>query len=197
IAAVLAAAVLLAVAHLLTTLWLLIAALLLALFAYFFHLQPQVAHNYRMLEFHERNLARASGVAVQSGRTGLEPGQERRIADHLYVRDLNILGPDSLFGLLATVRTSLGERGLADYLLRPTTHAESIERQQAVQELLPHTGLRERIAMLGNTRIQQISAALVDEWLDAQPPSIHPAFRVALLATVGLNLLLLFADIRH
>jgi len=197
IAAVLAAAVLLAVAHLLTTLWLLIAAALLALFAYFFHLQPQVAHNYRLLEFHERNLARASGVAVQSDRTGLEPGQERRIADHLYVRDLNILGPDSLFGLLATVRTSLGERGLADYLLRPATHAESVERQQAIQELLPQANLREQIAMLGNSRFKQVSTSIIDEWLASQPPAIPPGFRTALCVTVVLNVLLLLAGIRH
>ena len=199
IAVVLVAAVLLGIAHLLPTLSLLIAtaAALLALAAYFFHLQPLVAHNYRLLEFHERNLARASGAQAQSGRTGLEPGQDRRTADHLYERDLNILGPDSLFGLLATVRTSLGERGLADYLLRPATYSETTERQEAVRELLPYANLREQIAMLGNSRFKQVSTSIIDEWLDSQPPAIPPGFRIALCVTVVLNLLLLLAGIQH
>ena len=173
------------------------AAALIADLAWFFRLQAALAYHHRLLEFDQRNLARADGTQVQSGRTGLEPGQERRIADHLYERDLNILGPDSLFGLLATMRTSLGERGLADCLLRPATHTESVERQQAVQELLPYTGLREQIAMLGKTRFQQVSTAIIDEWLDAEPPQIHPGYRVALFAMVGINLLLLLAGIRH
>src|SRR6185312_15589481 len=199
IAAVLVATVVLNFSHLLPAFWLLSAsaAMVLALFVYFLHLQALIAHHHRLLEFRQRNLARSDGTQVQSGRTGLEPGHGLRTPGHLYDHDLNILGPDSLFGLLATVRTSLGERGLAAYLLHPAAHTESIERQQAVQELLPRTGLREHIAMLGNTRFQQISAALVDEWLNAEPPEIHPAFRIALLATVGLNLLLLFAGIRH
>ncbi|HWB32262.1 MAG TPA: hypothetical protein VG714_03725 [Acidobacteriaceae bacterium] len=197
IAALLIAAVLISVTHLLPAFRLLIASAtaLLIVFAYFLHLQSQLAHNYRILEFRKRNLARASGLEVQSGHTGLEPDQDRRILDHLYEHDLNILGSDSLFGLLATVRTSLGERGLADYLLRPATPAETIARQQAVQELLPHTHLREQIAMLGSTRFQRISASLIDAWLDAEAPQIHSAFRIALFATVAANLLLLLAGI--
>lgn len=199
IAAILIATVVLNFTHLLPIFWLLIgsAALLLIVFACFLHLQSVIAYHHRLLAFHQRNLARANGTQIQSGRTGLEPAGDLHAPVHLYEHDLDILGHNSLFGLLATVRTSLGERGLANYLLYPATHTESVERQQAVRELLPYTHLRKHIAMLGNTRFQQISADLVDEWLDAKPPQIHPAFRVALFATVGLNILLLFAGIRH
>jgi hypothetical protein len=201
VAVLAAATVLLLVrhAHALPILWLLAAPLaaVVALSAFFLHLQSELAYHHRLLEFHERNLARANGEQVQSGRTGLEPGQDRRIPDHLYERDLNILGPDSLFGLLATVRTSLGERGLADYLLRSATHAECVDRQQAVRELLPLADLRKQIAMLGSSRFQQISTGLIDEWLDAEPPHIPPALRVALVVTVAINLALVLVGMLH
>ena len=198
-AALIAATVLLYSTHRLSALSLLIVPVpaLVVLSVYFVYLQSLLAQSYRLLQFHERNFARANGTEVQSGRTGLESDRSHRIPDHVYERDLNILGPGSLFGLLATVRTSLGERGLADYLLRPATHAESVDRQQAVRELLPQTNLREEIAMLGRTKYQQISTTLVDDWLDTEPPHIHPGFRIALYATVVLDFLLLLAGFRH
>ena len=156
-----------------------------------------IARCERLLGFHERNLQRASGEESQSGRTGLEAGQQLRVSGHLYDRDLDILGDDSLFGLLATVRTGPGERGLARYLLEPASHAEAVLRQAAVQELLPQNELRENIALLGATKFQQISASFFDEWLDDMPPGFHPGWRPVLIVTAVLNLLLLLAGLTH
>ncbi len=62
----------------------------------------------RLISLYERSLRRADGTERQSGRTGLEAGQTLRTEGHLYERDLDLLGPDSLFGLLCTVRTGAG-----------------------------------------------------------------------------------------
>ncbi len=159
--------------------------------------QAKLARQQRLLRFYERALERVTGTETQSGRTGTDPGQDLRPASHLYQHDLDLLGPNSLFGLLATVRTGPGERGLARYLLEAATHDETLERQAAVRELLPQTALREEIALLGATSFHQISASFFDEWLEEAPPVFPPAFRIALLVTAALNVALLAAGLLH
>jgi hypothetical protein len=170
---------------------------LFALIWYTVQQQAKLAREQRLLVLYHRNLSRVDGTETQSGRTGLEPGQELRLPAHLYDRDLDLLGPNSLFGLLATTRTGPGERGLAQYLLAPATHQETLLRQQAVKELLPQTGLREKIALLGESSFQQITASFFDGWLDEDPPTFHPIVRPALLLTATLNTALLFAGFGH
>ena len=163
--------------------------------------QGKLAHQHRLLSFYERALARSDGTQPQSGRTGLEmgleAGQNLRPAGHLYDRDLDLLGPDSLFKLLATVRTGPGERGLARFLLDPATHAETVLRQQAVKELLPQTALREQIALLGATSFHQISASFFDDWLADPAPSFPSAVRPALIVTALANVALLLSGFTH
>ena len=159
--------------------------------------QNKLARKQRLMGFYDRALLRVDGSEPQSGRTGTEAGQNLRPDGHLYERDLDLLGPDSLFGLLATVRTGPGERGLARYLLEPASHAETLRRQEAVKELLPQTELREEIALLGATSFHQISASFFDEWLEEEAPAFHPVFRIALLVTASLNVALLLAGFIH
>ena len=157
-------------------------------------LQYPVESTRRLILFYDRSILRAEGTAPYSERTGedaVEPGD----TPHLYQRDLDMTGTHSVFSLLATVRTGIGERGLARYLLNPATHRESVKRQQAVRELLPQTALRERITLLGQSSFQQLSASFFDEWLDAEPPYFHPAFRYALLLTATLAVALLIIGI--
>ena len=155
--------------------------------------QARLSRKQRLLGFYDRALLRVDGSEPQSGRTGAEA----RPDGHLYERDLDLLGPDSLFGLLATVRTGPGERGLARYLLEPASHEETILRQEAVKELLAQTELREEIALLGATSFHQISASFFDEWLEEEAPIFHPVFRIALLVTAALNVALLLAGFIH
>ena len=159
--------------------------------------QNKLARKQRLMGFYDRALLRVDGSEPQSGRTGTEAGQNLRPDGHLYERDLDLLGPDSLFGLLATVRTGPGERGLARYLLEPASHAETLRRQEAVKELLPQAALREEIALLGATSFHQISASFFDEWLEEEAPAFHPVFRIALLVTASLNVALLLAGFIH
>lgn len=177
--------------------WVLLAGFLsiIALVWYSLHQQTHLTREQRLLSLYRRSLQRADGTQPQSGRTGMETGQELRQPGHIYDHDLDILGSNSLFGLLAVVRTGPGERGLAQLLLQPATHQESLLRQQAVKELLPQLDLREKIALLGTTSFQQIKATFFDEWLDQPPPVIHPGYRIALYITASLNVLLLVAGL--
>ncbi len=154
-------------------------------------IQAPIERARRLLVFYDGCLARAEGTDLYSGRSG-ESALSAHAEPHLYQRDLDILGAQSLFSRLATVRTGIGERGLARYLLEPASHEESVLRQQAVRELLPRTELREQIALLGQSSFQQISAAFFDDWLDEEPPRFHLIFRylLAITATLGVALLL-------
>ena len=156
-------------------------------------LQARLTRCQRLLVFHEHNLARVDGSQRQSGLTG----EEFRTPTHLYDRDLSVLGPNSLFSMLATVRTGIGQRGLADFLLNPANFNKATERQQAVRELTPYTTLREDIALLGVSRFDQVTAAALHKWLDETPPAFHRAVRVVLVLTSTLMIALLLAGFLH
>jgi hypothetical protein len=157
-------------------------------------LQHPMDQERRLLIFYDRSRLRADGSEMYSDRTG-EDAFLQSEQPHLYQRDLDILGPQSLFARLATVRTGVGERGLARYLLETATHHESVLRQQAVRELLPQTELRERIALLGQSSFEQISASFFDQWIAEQPPIFHPAFRYLLAATSAVSVAFLLAGL--
>ncbi len=165
----------------------------LALLPTYFGFGTRLSRIDRLRVFYDRNLSRADGSQPQSGLTG----EEFRSSTHLYDRDLDILGPSSLFGLLATVRTGIGQRGLARLLLDPASQAVAYDRQQAIQELTPHSALREEIALLGVTRFEQVSAAALDAWLDEPPPTFHPAVRICLVFTSTALVALLLAGFLH
>ena len=170
-------------------------AAVVGLIGYLIKLQDPITETERTLRLYECSLERADGTEPHSDGTG-EQALPPRVG-HLYERDLDITGRHSLFSLLGTMRTGIGERGLARYLLEPATYEETLLRQQAVKELQPQIALREKIAMLGSSRFQQLSADYFDRWLNDPPPAIHPVFRYALLATTAAVLALLLAGIVH
>jgi hypothetical protein len=143
----------------------------------------------RQVEYCDAGLARTLGTETQSGHTGEAFHED----GHLYDRDLNILGPDSLFGMLCTVRTELGQRRLAHDLLHIPDRDETLLRQQAIQELAPLTSLRERLALLGSFSVLQISANLFDNWLDEPLARIPRVISPILFTSTTIFLLLLIA----
>ncbi|NYF81240.1 MutS-related protein [Granulicella arctica] len=147
----------------------------------------------RLIGLYDRALARIDGSQLQSGHTG----EDFRTETHLYDRDLTILGLDSLFGMLATVRTGIGQRGLAHDLLHPPSREQMFLRRQAIQELTPRNDLREQIHLLGVNQFQQVAATFFDDWLDDPPPVFHPAIRYLLFITSALLLALLIAGLWH
>ena len=79
----------------------------------------------------------------------------------------------------------------------PRRTQETLLRQAAVKELLPQTELREKIALLGASRFQRITARFFDDWLADVPPTFLPAFRIVLSITAVLNLALVLAGFTH
>jgi hypothetical protein len=131
----------------------------------------------RRSEFYKRALGRLSGEQSQTGFIGDVFAEE----SHLYERDLNVLGPDSLFGMLATTRTALGQRALAGMLLHPAAAAAANARQEAVKELAPLLELREQVGLLGRWGFEDLPAESFESWLDAEQSNFPRWPRVVLL----------------
>jgi hypothetical protein len=100
----------------------------------------------RSIQFYERGIARLEDRWMGGGETG------ERFADkmHPYAEDLDLFGPGSLFELLSTARTRVGEETLAGWLKGPAANGEIKARQQAVEEMRLGLDLREDIALLGD-----------------------------------------------
>ncbi len=142
----------------------------------------------RLQEFQERGIQRLEHRWQGSG----PDGEEFEPASHPYAYDLNLFGRGSLFELLCTARTQIGQRCLASYLSEAPEIEETMRRQQAVQELRDRKALREEIALLGDYAKQQSSWDTLVRWLDRPPEPFHRATRMlaAILAcgatTLGL-----------
>jgi hypothetical protein len=116
---------------------------------------------WRLERFYDRALQRVNGNWPRAGFTG----EEFRDPSHVYATDLNVLGEGSLFELLCITRTSIGRRGLARYLLEPSSLQETLLRQEAVRELRGRTNLRERVATLGEFEFLESHHDTFDRWL--------------------------------
>lgn len=143
----------------------------------------------RRMDLYVRASGRISGELPQTGFTG-EAFAE---AGHLYERDLNVLGTDSLFGMLATTRTALGQRALARMLLQPVEANLARERQAAVQELAPLTDLREKVALLGRFGFEDLPPESFETWLDTPRSSFAswPRITLTVLTVAWISVLLL------
>ncbi len=99
----------------------------------------------RAVAFYEKGLARIEDRWAGSGETG------ERFDDphHVYAGDLDLFGKGSLFQLLSTARTRMGEDTLAQWLLSPSPVERIRERHAAVDELRDQLDLREDLAVLG------------------------------------------------
>ena len=110
--------------------------------------------------------------------------------DHVYAADLNVFGEGSLFELLCIARTSIGRRGLANYLLEAPGLEETLLRQEAVRELRRRTDLREQVATLGEFDFLESQQDTFDDWLNsprlsfARPLPVIAAITSALLAGI-------------
>jgi hypothetical protein len=114
----------------------------------------------RAVEFYERALARLDGDWAGRGATGARFLDEH----HLYARDLDILGQESLFELLCNARTGIGEETLAAWLLNPAPSGTVTARQQAVLELAPRLDLREDCSLAGDNARSGVDADRLIAW---------------------------------
>lgn len=111
----------------------------------------------RGIAHYERAVARLENRWVGTG----SQGERFRDPHHVFSDDLDLFGRGSLFELLSTARTSMGERVLAGWLLSPGEPRDVAARQAAVQELRPSVNLREELALMGD----DVRAALDDRRL--------------------------------
>jgi MutS domain V len=133
----------------------------------------------RLYGFYGRAVQRLNDNWARNGPDGSEFCE----SGHAYARDLNIFGEGSLFELLCTVRTAIGQRRLAEYLLQAPAIEETMLRQEAIRELRGRVDLRERVAVLGEFEFLESKRETFDEWLQAPILSPNGPLRVLTLIT--------------
>jgi hypothetical protein len=99
----------------------------------------------RAVALYKNGLARIEDRWAGVGETG------ERFDDphHVYESDLDMFGEGSLFQLLSSARTRMGEDTLSNWLLAPSPVEGIRERHAAVSELRDQLNLREDLAVLG------------------------------------------------
>ncbi len=145
----------------------------------------------RRTAFYERGLARLEGRWAGAGVSG-----ERFLnPEHPYAADLDIFGSGSLFELLCTARTRLGEDCLAGWLLAPALPEAIRARQAAVRELAPHLDAREALAVRGDDGPGKLQPETLARWGDAPVLLNEPWRRGAapLIAVLGVAALVFWA----
>lgn len=130
----------------------------------------------RAAAFYERGLARVEYRWAGSGETG------DRFDDphHVYAADLDLFGKGSLFQLLSTARTRMGEDTLAQWLLSPSPVERIRERHAAVEELRDQLDLREDLAVLGEDVGVGVHPAALLKW--AESPNLMKPLWIRWLA---------------
>lgn len=117
-------------------------------------------------------------------------GERFRDRNHPYADDLDVFGPGSLFQLLSSCRTPMGEERLAGWLLRSSPIPDILERQSRVAALRGRIDLRERIASVNVGRRRSIHAERLIAW--AEERSSLPPLRMLVVALAVLFLLTLY-----
>ena len=143
----------------------------------------------RGASLYEHGLARLDDRWIGTGATGERFSEPA----HPYAEDLDLFGRGSLFELLSTARTHVGEETLAQWLLAPASLDAVRARQEAVTELRPKLDLREDLSLLGEGVPSGESARGLATWANGPYWNISPwirpsAIAISLLTTVTLIL---------
>lgn len=150
--------------HALSAWWLLVPAVIFAVLAVFHSrvLRRQELAN-RAVSFYTLGLARIEDRWAGMGQTG------ERFNDphHEYSSDLDLFGKGSLFELLSTARTRMGEETLANWLLSPSRIEQIPQRHGAVRELREELDFREDLAVLGKDAEVGVHPEALLTWAEA------------------------------
>jgi len=132
----------------------------------------------RAAAFYRQGLARIEDRWAGTGQTG------ERFADphHVYAADLDLFGKGSLFELLSTARTRMGEETLAQWLLAPSLVDQIRERHVAVSELREALDFREDLAVLGEDAGVGVHPEALARWAEAPNQMNYPWLRWLALA---------------
>jgi hypothetical protein len=99
----------------------------------------------RAVDVYRKGMGRIQDRWEGSGQSG----ERFDIPHHVYAADLDLFGKGSLFELLSTARTRMGENALAQWLLAPSPIERIRERHAAINELRDRLDFREDLAVLG------------------------------------------------
>lgn len=138
------------------------ALLFLALVVVHERIVRRVTRLERSRTFYRQTLARLDGDWRQGGNAGSRLAAEH--AGHVYAEDLDLFGSDSLFQMLSRSRTRGGDELLAAWLLAPAPPEIVRRRQEAVKELAPRIGFRERLAVRGLAARSELDPAALADW---------------------------------
>jgi hypothetical protein len=127
-----------------------------------------------------RGLDRLNGRWADSGRVDVRDGAAF-LDGHAYAGDLDLFGAASLFALLNTTRTEIGELTLADWLRAPAPLPEVRARQAAVDELRAMLDFKEDVAVLASESPVG-RTGLLAAWAASPPARFSPALRIGLAA---------------
>jgi hypothetical protein len=116
-------------------------------------------------------------------------GANLRPESHPYASDLDLFGSGSLFELLCTARTGIGQAMLANWLLNPAEFGEATERQVAVAELRDRLDLQEDWASVEGGALEQASSSIRD-WMNS-PAITFPLYAQALAIVLPICLIVL------
>ena len=130
-----------------------------------------LARAQRAINVYEWGIARIEDRWHTYGRTG----ERFRRSDHVYAEDLDMFGQQSLFQLLSTARTKMGEDKLAEWLLVPAPITAIFERQQAIRELREHLDFREELAIAGEEIPPEFDPAKLLAWAES-PELLHNSY---------------------
>ncbi|HWC99716.1 MAG TPA: hypothetical protein VG456_23310 [Candidatus Sulfopaludibacter sp.] len=173
----------LAIQHSLSILWVLApAGAFIFLIVLHEHLLKRLDRRRRASAYYEKGLARLDGQWAGTG----ESGERYADPEHPYAADLDLFGKGSLFELLCTARSHVGEDTLARWLKAPATPAEIRERQQAVAELRPRLQLREDLAVVAEEARTGVDPVSLAAWGESPGPGGSPLNTRANRVVVGL-----------
>ncbi|HEY4313126.1 MAG TPA: hypothetical protein VGN12_26975 [Pirellulales bacterium] len=114
--------------------------------------------------YYERGMARLENRWIGRG----VDGRRYQSDAHLYAEDLDIFGRGSLFQLLCTAQTPMGQDTLARWLSAPDDLATIRARQRLVRDLAGSLDLREALASL-DADLGQVVPESLTTWADARP----------------------------
>jgi hypothetical protein len=150
--------------HALSSAWILAPlAVFLALVGYHLRVRRERARTERAANFYRRGLARIEDRWAGTG----QQGSRFDAAHHVYAGDLDLFGRGSLFELLCSARTRMGEECLARWLLAPAPVDVILARQRAVADLRTRTDLREELAVQGEGPAAGVQPEALLEWAEA------------------------------
>ena len=118
----------------------------------------------RAINYYQQGLDRIAGLWSGQGNAGTRYSNP----DHPYSADLDIFGQGSLFELICSARTRLGEDMLATWFLAAADLKTVEQRQQAVNEFREQIEFREQLALQEAVSNSELDQKKLSIWAQAR-----------------------------